>query len=113
MVLPSEQSLTSSSTPAVQTSPASRETGFLLSAANVFAAAARLALVGTIILAPFRFRTVLLMQSITSVWGDYTNLIIYASDILMIATLVFWLLSLAFHPRPVSFRPYGLSIALA
>ncbi len=52
-----------------------------------------------IILAPLRWRIVLWSRPTFPVYPDYTNFLIYASDIALIGTLGFWGLSLFLLPR--------------
>ena len=53
---------------------------------------ARIAFWATIILIPFRYRFDLLQRPVGEIYRDYTDLLIFASDITLVATLVFWLI---------------------
>jgi len=67
----------------------------------------------TIFFAPFRIRVVMLAQPVPSVFSDYTDLLVYLSDIFLILTLVLWGCSLILKPRRVAPGPLVLSIPLA
>jgi hypothetical protein len=71
---------------------------------------ARLALSATIVLIPFRYRFVLQSHPLPPIYRDYTDLLLFASDIFLIATLVAWALSLALEPRCVTTGPFFLSL---
>ncbi len=73
----------------------------------------RLAFAATIILIPFRMRLTLLARPQLPIYGDYTDLLLFASDILLVATLALWLASLALEPRRVKTGPSFLSIPIA
>jgi O-antigen ligase len=70
---------------------------------------ARLTLGATIILIPFRYRIPFLARPFPPVYQDYTDFLLFASDIFLIATLSLWLLSLALEPRPITRGPLFLS----
>ncbi len=71
---------------------------------------ARFALSATIVLIPFRYRFVLQSRPLPPVYTDYTDLLLFASDIFLIATLVVWALSLALEPRRLTTGPFFLSL---
>lgn len=73
---------------------------------------ARLTLGATLILIPFRFRFVLLARPFPPVYTDYTDFLLFASDLFVIGTLALWLLSLALEPRRLSRGPLFLSLPL-
>ncbi len=66
----------------------------------------------TIVLAPFRFRFVLVSRPLPLVYGDFTDFLVFASDIFLIATLVLWFFSLVVSPRQVEVGPSFLSIPI-
>ncbi len=66
----------------------------------------------TIVLIPFRFRYEVLSRPQPPVYSDFTDFLIFASDIFLIATLVLWMLSLILNPRRVSIGPGFLSIPI-
>jgi len=66
---------------------------------------ARLAFAITIVLTPLRFRTVLLERPTPPVYQDFTDFLLYSSDISMLATIFLWSLSLAFVWRTIKFGP--------
>ncbi len=93
------------------TSP--REASFRVGLAKVIGWMADLSLGVMVFLIPFRARLVLLERSFPRVYPDYSNLLYYAQDVFLIATLVFWVLSLAILPRRLSFKPGWLAGSLA
>lgn len=66
----------------------------------------------TIILTPFRLRFEILSRSLSPVYGDFTNFLVFGSDIFLIATLVFWALRLLVNPRRIESGPSFLSIPI-
>ena len=61
--------------------------------------AARLAFAALIILSPFRARIDLVDRPVPPLYGDYTDFLLFWSDIALVATLVFWAFSLIARPR--------------
>jgi len=55
-----------------------------------------------LILAPFRWRIVLWSRPTFPVYPDYTDFLLYASDLALIYNLVFWAGSLILSPRKIS-----------
>ena len=76
-------------------------------------ALARLALGAMIVALPLRYRFVLAARPVLPVYGDYTDILLFWSDIFLLAALGLWLLSLALQPRSVSFGPGFLRWPLA
>lgn len=74
---------------------------------------ARLAFAATIFLIPFRFRFVLLSRPFEAIYRDYTDLLLFAADGLMIATLALWFLRLVLTGQRLDFGPFFISIPLA
>lgn len=70
------------------------------------------AFTGTIVLAPFRYRIPLLSRPLETVYGDFTDFLLFASDIFLVTTLALWGLSLLASPRRIRFGPGFLSIPL-
>lgn len=66
----------------------------------------------TLVLVPFRFRFLLLARPIGTVWRDYTDFILFASDITLILTLSIWLLHLYLQPRKILRGPAFLTLPL-
>jgi len=56
--------------------------------------AARLAFAALIVLSPFRARIELLARPTPPIYGDFTDILLFWSDIALIATIGLWLLSL-------------------
>ena len=73
---------------------------------------ARYLLAGLIILIPFRYRWVLLPRPMPPLYADYTDFLLYASDVLLILTLAAWLTSLALRPRRTQIGPRLLALPL-
>ena len=76
-------------------------------------ALARMALGAMIVVLPLRYRFVLAARPVPPVYGDYTDILLFWSDIFLLAALGLWLLSLALQPRRVSFGPGFLRWPLA
>ncbi len=74
--------------------------------------AARISFALTIVLAPLRWRIILWERPTFPVYGDYTNFLLFASDIALIYTLIFWGSSLLLSPRKVSFGSASIWIFL-
>jgi O-antigen ligase len=66
---------------------------------------AQLAFAAMIVALPFRSRLVLAARPLEPVYTDYTNWLLFPSDVFMVATLVFWLLGLALNPRRLAAGP--------
>lgn len=80
--------------------------------ANACLELARLAFAGTVILAPFRMRDLLVARPMLPVYHDYTDLLLFASDLFLLATLTFWVLGRLLQPRRFSAGPRFLSLPL-
>jgi putative inorganic carbon (HCO3(-)) transporter len=63
----------------------------------------------TIVLSPFRARIELVTRPTVPVYGDFTDFLLFWSDIAVLATVGLWLLSLALDRRPISFGPRFIS----
>lgn len=68
-----------------------------------FSVAAHLFFALTIILLPIRWRITLLPRPNPPVFGDYTDFLLFAPDISMLVTLIFWGFSFFFHRRKILF----------
>ena len=73
---------------------------------------ARLSFWGTLVFIPFRYRTLLLARPVPPIYQDFTDFLLFASDILLIATLVFWGLSFLFNRRRFQTGPFFLTYPL-
>jgi putative inorganic carbon (hco3(-)) transporter len=62
---------------------------------------------------PWRYRFTLLQRPRPPIYGDYTDFLLFAADILMIATLLFWLAGLALQHRSIQAGPMVISLPLA
>lgn len=78
----------------VNNSPSSSLSRFFLTGARIFFAAA-------IVLAPFRYRLIIWSRPFFPVYSDYTDFLLFISDIAIFVTLVFWGCSLIVEPRKV------------
>ena len=74
---------------------------------------ARLAFVALVILSPFRARIDLLARPDPPVYGDFTDILLYWSDIALAATLGCWFLSLAARRRAIACGPRFLAVPIA
>ena len=63
----------------------------------------------TIILFPFRYRITVVERPVGLIYRDYTDFLLFASDIALIATLSLWGLSLQRKQKPVDFGPRFLT----
>lgn len=70
---------------------------------------AHLSFAATVILIPFRMRQVLVARPIPPIYHDYTDLILFASDLFLLATLASWILGLALQPHRLKAGPLFLS----
>ena len=72
-----------------------------------------MAFVALVILSPFRARIDLVTARAVPVYGDYTDFLLFISDIAALAALGLWVLSLVLQRRRVSFGPRFLSLPVA
>jgi O-antigen ligase len=70
------------------------------------------AFAATVVLTPFRFRWLLVSRPLETVYGDFTNFLVFASDVTLVAMLALWALSLMVSPRQIKFGPSFLSIPI-
>jgi O-antigen ligase len=84
-----------------------------LSIASLLRAFELAALWGTIILIPLRLRLFTLARPRAPIYADFTDFILFASDIFLILALFFWMLSVAVRPRPLTLGPRFLTLPLA
>ncbi len=75
--------------------------------------AARISFAITLALTPFRLRFQILSRPVASVFGDYTDFLLFAADIAMLATLVLWAVSLRLRPRQIGFGVAAIWLPLA
>lgn len=68
---------------------------------TIFTFLARVTFGLTVVLLPLRWRVVLTARPNPPVYSDYTDFLLFASDITMLATLLFWGISLALDRRKV------------
>jgi hypothetical protein len=78
-----------------------------------FSTAARIAFAVTVFLIPFRWRLEIWDRPFYPIYSDYANFLLFASDIAMIYTLVFWAGSLILFPRKLRLGSIFMFISLA
>lgn len=78
-----------------------------------FSYAARIAFALTIFLIPFRWRLELWDRPFFFIYSDYTNFLLFASDIAMLYIFVFWAGSLILFPRKLKHGSLFVFISLA
>ena len=76
-------------------------------------ALARAFWIGTLITLPFRLRSVLIERPFPPIYVDYTYVLLFISDVCLIATLAFWLLGLSLDRRRPSVGPLSLTLPIA
>ena len=64
-------------------------------------------------LIPFRYRLALVARPFGTVYHDYTDLLLFASDIALVATLAFWCAARVLSRRRLCLGPPFLSVPLA
>jgi putative inorganic carbon (HCO3(-)) transporter len=74
---------------------------------------AQLSLGAAIFFVPFRYRFVLLSRPTPPVFHDYTDFLLFLSDIFVLLALMLWGASLGLKPRRLTLGPLFLSIPLA
>ncbi len=80
--------------------------------ARICLGTARVAFAGTVILIPFRMRNLLAARPILPIYHDYTDILLFASDIFLLATLAFWLVGRLLQPRRLKPGPLFLTLPL-
>ncbi len=74
---------------------------------------ARISFALTIIFAPLRWRIVLWQRPVFPVYGDYTDFLLFATDVTLVCTLIFWGSSFLLAPRRITFGSASIWIFLA
>ena len=74
---------------------------------------ANVALGGGILLVPFRLRFVIFAQPIPPIYHDYTDGLLFLSDILFIAALSFWVMRVILEKRRPTIGPLFMAVPLA
>ncbi len=83
---------------------------------NIVAALPKLswgAFIATVILTPFRLHVVLLSRPVIPIWGDYTDFLLYASDIALLLTVLPWLAQLWSQKQGPNLSPRFITLPLA
>ena len=78
-----------------------------------FSLAARISFAVTVFFIPFRWRVEIWHRPFYPIYSDYTNFLLFASDIAMIYTLVFWAGSLIVFPRKLKLGSIFMFFSLA
>ena len=74
---------------------------------------ARISFAATIVLIAFRLRLFVDSRPIELIYRDYMDFILFASDVLVLVTLLLWFLTLVIEKREFNFGPVFLSLPLA
>ena len=74
---------------------------------------ARIALGATILVLPFHARVVLSSRPVGTIYGDYTDFLVFASDLFLLATLACWLFSLTLERQSIKTGPLLLAVPIA
>lgn len=69
--------------------------------------------VATLILMPFRLQIVLLTRPVDTIWGGYTDFLLYASDVALLLTVLPWLLQLWLQHHMPELAPRFITLSLA
>lgn len=83
------------------------------SAATALVWTARAGLLLTVALSPWRYRWTLVERPAPPVYGDYTNFLLFPSDLTLLAALIAWLAARWLRPGPRRRGPGFLSLPLA
>lgn len=75
--------------------------------------AALASMILTFALSPWRYRWVILERPFPPVYGDYTDFLLFPSDIALVVALAAWLGARLLNPRPLEIGPRFLTIPLA
>ncbi|MEJ2599665.1 MAG: O-antigen ligase family protein [Anaerolineales bacterium] len=97
----------------MRSDPAIPAQRFREKAGALVAAVGRVTFMLTVASIPWRYRFTLLKRPAPPVYGDYTDFLLFAADILMISTLFLWLVERALRPRRMVWGPGLISIPLA
>lgn len=84
----------------------------LTSLTTAFLRIARLAFLALILLVPFRARFTIAHRTVGIIYGDYTDFLLFASDIVLLLTLVFWLAAKTLGRGPLRRPPWLVTIPL-
>jgi O-antigen ligase len=76
---------------------------------KIFNAVARVSFGLTLVVLPFRHRIELLNRETYPVYQDYTNFLLFASDITLGLMLLFWIPARLLGERKISYRPISLT----
>ncbi len=82
-------------------------------AAVALAWVARAGLLLTVVLSPWRYRWTLAARPAPPVYGDYTNFLLFPSDLTLLVALLAWLAARRLRPRPRRRGPGFLTLPLA
>jgi O-antigen ligase len=80
---------------------------------DIASPAARLMFILAVALSPWRYRIELYQRPQPPIYADYTDLLLFVPDMLLLLTLLFWSISLLIRRRRVVFGPAVLGLPLA
>ena len=83
-----------------------------VSLADGFAGLAQTSLALALVALPFRYRWVLLQRPAPPVYADYTDFLLFPSDLFLILALLFWMIGHLLRPAPIQVVPARLSLPL-
>src|SRR5690606_37086980 len=84
-----------------------------LAAAAVARQGAFLAVCGVVVLSPFRARIVLEERPVPAIFRDYTDLLLFWNEILILVAIGLWLLGLLLQPRRIDAGPALIALPVA
>ncbi len=80
--------------------------------ARVVQSLARLSFGATIILIPFRYRNLLVSRPVGNIYGDYTDFLLFASDIALALTLALWVAAKLLAREPFKRGPAFVTLPI-
>lgn len=83
------------------------------SISNILALAGRLSFAITVVLIPIRINWVILERPLSLVYEEFTNIYLFAVDVAMLTTLLFWATSISISRRKLNLGPRHIWIPLA
>src|SRR5688572_16689882 len=91
----------------------SRERSISFSAIAAWAAfGARAAFAVTIVLLPLRARIVIQARPVAQIYPDFTDFLVFASDLTVLVLLTLWCVSWLFDTKPIKLGPNYITIPL-
>ena len=68
---------------------------------------------GAVVLSPFRARIILDERNVPPIFGDYTDILLFWNELLVIGVLALWGVSLLLQPRRIDFGPLLIRVPVA